>query len=121
MVIYTIKLPEKISLNRIYAGIHHRVRSAVKEDYHYAVMEAKPKKYQGSYPIEMHYHFKVGGKPLDITNHAFMVKMIEDGLVERGTIAGDEPHFVSKVSITSERAKKGQEDIVVVTIHQPTL
>lgn len=113
---FTIELPQKVSLNRIYAGVHFTERAEHKEDYHYAVMDAKPKKYTGEYPVEMHYHFKLNGSPLDISNHAYMVKMVEDGLVACGIIVDDTQKYVSKISVTSEKQVKGEPDVVVVTI-----
>jgi hypothetical protein len=43
------------------------------------------------------------GKPLDITNHAYMVKLLEDGMVQAGVIPGDEQKFVGSVTISARR------------------
>jgi len=113
---FVIEIPEKVSLNRIYAGIHFRERSEHKEDWHYAVMEAKIPKYKGSYPVEMHYHFRVNGSQLDISNHAYMLKMCEDALVHNKIITDDTQEYISKVSITAQKQKKGLPDVVEVEI-----
>lgn len=82
-----IQIPQKVSLNRIYAGVHFRERSQHKDDYFYAVLEAKPSVWEGTYPVACHYHFKIIGNRLDISNHAYMLKMVEDALVHAGVLA----------------------------------
>lgn len=76
-------------------------------------MAANPQPYTGNFPVHMHYHFRLHGTRLDISNHAYMLKMIEDGLVAGGVLPGDEPKYVAGISITSE---KDQADEVDVTI-----
>jgi hypothetical protein len=110
---FTIPIPEKVSLNKIYAGVHFRTRSRHKEVYHFAVLARKPKPYTGTFPVHMHYHFRLHGTPLDISNHAYMLKLVEDGLVAAGILPGDEPKYVSCITITAE---KDQADEVDVTI-----
>lgn len=115
-MLFSIEIPEKVSLNRIYAGVHFTVRAEHKDDWYFSVLETKPKKYKGDFPIEMHYHFKTSGSPLDISNHAYMVKMCEDALVACKVIPDDTQEYVSKISITAEQIKKGEKQIVEVTI-----
>ncbi len=111
-----VPIPEKISLNKIYAGLHWTVRAEHKDDYHFAVMSVNPKPYTGQFPIHVHYHFKLHGKPLDIANHAYMQKMVEDGLVACGVIPDDTQKYVNAITITAEPAKKGEDDVVVVEL-----
>jgi len=113
---YSIEIPEKVSLNKIYAGVHFTVREEHREDWYYAVLESKPKKYTGEFPVEMHYHFKTCGSKLDISNHGYMLKMCEDALVHCGVLPDDTQEYVSKISITAEQIKKGEKQIVEVTI-----
>lgn len=100
----TIPIPEKVSLNRIYAGIHFRERSAHKDAYRLAVMCAKGlKSYEGPFPVHVHYHFRLAGPKLDISNHAYMVKLLEDGLVANGVLPDDDQRYVARITITTER------------------
>jgi hypothetical protein len=113
---FIIPIPEKISLNKIYSGIHFRQRNDHKDDYHFAVMSANPKPYTGDFPIHAHYHFKLRGNRLDISNHAYMQKMTEDGLVACGVIPDDSPKYVNAITITAEKAKKDEDEVVIVTL-----
>jgi len=111
-----IPIPEKISLNKIYAGIHYRVRNAQKDDYHFAVMSVNPPPYQGKFPVQVHYHFCLQGKPLDISNYSYMTKLIEDSLVACGVLPDDNPKYVRSITITAQPNKKGEDDVVEIHI-----
>lgn len=113
---FTIAIPEKVSLNKIYAGIHFRERMRHKEDYYYAVMEAQVPRYHGDFPIACHYHFKLRGTRLDISNHAYMLKMIEDALVAAAVIPGDDPKYVARITVTAEKAAKTEDEVVEVEL-----
>jgi hypothetical protein len=113
----TIPIPEKVSLNRIYAGVHFRERSRHKDDYRLTVLcvpEVRP--YEGEYPVHIHYHFRLAGSKLDISNHAYMIKMLEDALVACGVIPDDDQQYVGMISVTSERVAKGEYDEVDVEL-----
>lgn len=112
----TIPIPEKVSLNKIYSGIHFRTRIAHKDSYRLAVQVAKPKPYDGPFPVHCHYHFRLAGSRLDLSNHAYMLKMIEDGLVNCGVLPGDEPKYVCSYSVSAEKIGKANENEVHVTI-----
>lgn len=111
----TIPIPEKVSLNRIYAGVHFRERSRHKQDYAIAVMASHPKPWTGDFPVSVHYHFRLKGTALDISNHAYMLKMVEDGLVACGVFPDDTPQYVASINVTGEKIKTGDE-VVTVTI-----
>jgi Holliday junction resolvase RusA-like endonuclease len=113
---FTIAIPEKISLNKIYAGVHFRERMRHKEDYWYAVQEAKIAPYSGEYPIHVKYHFKLTGTPLDIDNHVYMAKMVADALVAAEIIPGDEQKYICAITVTAEKVKKGGVDVVDVEL-----
>lgn len=111
-----VPIPEKISLNKIYAGIHFRQRSEHKDEYQYAVLSSNPKPYTGSFPVHVHYHFKLRGQRLDISNHAYMTKMVEDGLVACGVLPEDDQNYVSGITTTAEKIVKTEDEVVVVEI-----
>lgn len=110
----SIPIPEKVSLNKIYAGVHFSQRSEHKNAYYLAVLSAKPKRYEGAFPVHCHYHFRLRGTQLDIVNHSYMVKMGEDALVAAGVLPGDDPKYVGRITITAEKVGKGEEEDVVV-------
>lgn len=110
-------IPQKVSLNRIYAGVHFRERSGHKNDYRLAVMCVPGlKPFTGQYPVHMSYHFRLSGTALDISNHAYMQKMVEDGLVACGVIPDDSPKYVGQITMTGEKVPNDQFDEVDVTI-----
>lgn len=114
----TIPIPEKVSLNKIYAGVHFRVRSKHKEAYREAVWASQPPKWEGSYPVACHYHFRLSGSRLDVSNHAYMVKMVEDGLVANEVLPDDDQKYVAQISVTTEYVKKGEPNEVDVTLSE---
>jgi len=109
----TIPVPDKVSLNAIYAGVHFRTRSKHKEKYHWAVLAGKPKPYTGDFPVHCHYHFRVHGTPLDQSNYGYMLKLVEDGLVQAGVLPGDDPKYVASLTITSEKDKADEVDVTI--------
>lgn len=114
---FTIPVPEKVSLNRIYAGVHFRERSRHKDMYRLAVMCVPTvRAYEGTYPVQMRYHFRLHGSRLDISNHAYMLKMVEDALVQCGVIPGDDQKYVAGVTITAERADFDEVDVEILPV-----
>lgn len=110
----TIPIPEKVSLNRIYAGVHFRERSAHKDEYHMALMSVPGlEPWTGSFPVAVHYHFRLHGTRLDISNHAYMLKMVEDALVDAEVLPGDDPRFVGSITITAEKSDADEVDVTI--------
>ncbi len=81
-----------------------------------AVLAAGIPKYNGPFPASVSYHFRLNGSRLDVSNHAYMTKMVEDGLVACGVLPEDDQQHVSQITISSEHIKKGQPNEVEVTI-----
>lgn len=112
----TIPLPTKISLNRIYAGVHWTQRKAWADSYHLAVLVAARQSqisaFSGPFPCRVEYRFKLRGKACDASNLAFMQKLCEDGLVACGILPDDSPQYVEAVTLVTGKG----EDVVEVTI-----
>lgn len=72
--------------------------------------------YSGPFPIDCYYHFKLHGKQLDSSNTAFLMKLVEDGLVRSGFIPDDSPKYVRWTACRSDKAKKGERQVVEVVI-----
>jgi len=105
---FTVPIPEKVSLNKIYSGVHFRTRSRHKDAYHWAVLATGAPKYNGPFPCTVHYHFRLNGSRLDVSNHAYMVKMVEDGLVSAGVLPEDDQTIVKEIRVTTEYVPKGK-------------
>ncbi len=110
---FTVPIPEKVSLNKIYAGIHFRQRSLHKQQYHLCVLAAKLQPYDGPFPVHIKYHFRLHGSRLDSLNLAYMAKMVEDALVHVGVLPDDDPRYVESSTLSSSR---DTADEVVITI-----
>lgn len=114
MIKIELLLPEKVSTNRIYAGMHWSKRLKLAELYHSELMPFRSKKDKSiQYPVDITYVFEFKSKPLDTSNCTFMVKLLEDGLRVNGLIEDDSPEFVSSTHIYSQ---KGSKDKVVIYI-----
>lgn len=109
---FTINIPEKISLNKIYSGIHWRKRAAQATAFHWAVHRARISAYSGAFPCHIEYRFKLHGKRLDSSNLAYMTKLLEDGMVQCGVIPDDSPKYVASTTMVTGVG----DDVVEVTI-----
>lgn len=111
-----ITIPEKVSLNAIYAGMHWRRRKELADLYHEEVLELKGKLKVEEYPVLITYEWHFVKNALDSLNCAYMSKMIEDGLVKVGVLENDSPKFVRRSMLDTQVSKKYKHDTVVVTI-----
>lgn len=112
---FTVIVPEKVSLN-VAMRKHYRAVNASKKAWHYAVLEAKPPRWQGPYPVDVLYQYRLNGKAIDSTNAGFMTKALEDALVAVGVFPDDNPLFVRRSTNETGKAEKGALDTVAVTI-----
>lgn len=104
-----LELPKKVSLNDYYAGSHWTKRKTIKDKYSKCLLT-----YFGTYnemfTYECEYDFYFANRPLDATNCAAMVKMIEDVL-----FTNDSYKIVKSVKITSQKSKN-KKDYVEIRI-----
>lgn len=95
----------KKSLNSIYSGMHWKKRADLKDAYlsllrnKLSVLEPVTRK------VDLNFTFYFKTTPLDSSNCAFMVKMIEDCLVHYGVLKNDTIEYVGKVSMQSVKIK----------------
>ena len=113
---FTIPIPEKISLNRLYSGIHWAKRVQLKDLYHSFIRFQRLEPQELTYPVEITYTFTWKTRGLDSTNCAFMVKMLEDGLVLTGVLQGDGPKHVRKTTTVTICDPTSKEDTVSIQI-----
>lgn len=109
----TLPIHTKVSLNKIYGGIHFSTRSKHKEEFHWIVIAENVPEYPGPFPVEITYNFKLKGRLLDSLNTAYMAKMIEDGLVHEEVLPDDAPKYVRWSRVGCEKG----ENVVEITIH----
>jgi len=109
----TLPIPNKVSANKIYAGVHWAVRKKIADEYHEAVKEALDKiKMDGGpwihfeYEVKLKITFYFANRPLDCSNCFFMAKMIEDGLVKSKVLYDDSPQYVSSITCISKVDKE---------------
>ena len=65
--------------------------------------------------VHCHYHFRLNGSRLDVSNHAYILKMVEDGLVHWDVLPEDDQKHVASITMTAEYVPKdkGQNEVVV--------
>ena len=103
-------LPEKISSNDIYKGVHWAVRHK-----HVKLYRSVPFVCQKvtKFPVHIEYMFYFRENLLDTTNAFYAAKLIEDCLVHRGILPDDSPKYVGRTSVESH---KGDDDMCEITI-----
>lgn len=108
----TIILPQKVSQNATYAGMHWAARKRLADEYHEAVWVAvkergKPKGLL--FPARMAYTFFLPGKQMDVSNLGLMIKLLEDGLVQEGVLPDDGPEYVQAITMSFGRPPTGKK------------
>src|SRR5210317_36297 len=102
----TIRMVQKESTNKIYAGVHWRTRQALKDNYLYEIMACKSQFYTPSkYPIDLEIEFEFNGRALDSSNCSFMGKIVEDCLVKIGIFPDDSIKYIRSVKYTAIKGK----------------
>ena len=122
-----IPLPRVISLNSIYAGIPHWTRTRHKSifrDAVYAALHAdilergeRIRVPDDAYPLMVHYHFCMARRRIDTSNLAYMVKLLEDGLVHCGVLRDDGPNDVGGILMSQEKISCKHDPYCIVSIH----
>lgn len=100
-------LPQKVSTNAIYSGMHWTKRKKIADVYHRALLPHRTKR--AMLPAHLLFTFTFKSRQLDCSNCSMMVKMLEDGMVQHKILPGDTPKYVNAITI---RVRKGNEDSV---------
>lgn len=109
-------MPEKVSTNKVYSGMHWMKRNDLKNLYHLFMLQFKRKLKleESSFPICIEYTFEWKTKPLDSTNQTFMIKLIEDGLVNAGILPDDDHRYVRETrSITLQNKDLLADEVTI--------
>ena len=95
---------KKWSLNKIYAGVHWSVRAKDKEYIRQLVRSVTGMRKPFEKPVLIKMAFNSG---LDVSNHGYLFKMIEDALVKCKVIYNDEDKYVKSITMEKQNAFKG--------------
>ena len=107
-----LDLPEKLSTNKIYEGVHWAVRKQHKDLFLWAFVGVASK----IHPVEscdLEFEFEFTSKPLDCDNCSYMTKLLIDCLRHFNKIKDDTPEYIRSVKITS---RKGSKNRVIIKI-----
>lgn len=104
--IVPLKITSALSLNKIYSGIFWAKRKKQKDDIKTLVKIALRgrKKIKFDKPVEIEMQFN---SRLDVSNHAYVFKMIEDAIKELGIIKDDTDKYVKKCTMLKQRVFDG--------------
>lgn len=105
-------MPEKVSTNKLYAGVHWGKRKKLADLYHMSLLEYRNKNIE-AYPVTLSFVFNWKSRALDCTNVAMMAKLLEDALVGMGVLKDDNPQYVQEVSLVSQKGKEDTVDIYI--------
>lgn len=89
-----------VSLNQLYKGIHWADRVKYKDQWRAEFSYGHDKKYHFEKPVHVAYVFGMK-KPMDCSNLAFMIKLIEDSLTQAKVIQDDTPKYVHAITSIS--------------------
>jgi len=92
------------SLNKIYAGVHWTVRRKDKNNMRLLVRSIIGMKKPFKNPVSIKMAFNSG---LDVSNHGYIFKLIEDALVKCGVIQNDSYKYVQCNIMTIQKSFKG--------------
>jgi hypothetical protein len=109
----TIDLPEKVSTNKYYSGMHWTKRNKLKDMYLFEVKSKIREIQKIDNPVNIEFYFFFKSRALDSSNCSIMGKMIEDSLVKIGILNDDTYKHVRKVSYTSNKGEKDYVDIII--------
>ena len=113
---YQFPLPEKISTNEIYAGVHWNIRSKHKNNWRSVLCHWFKKIPQPEVPfiLEIEFHLK---RLIDCDNCGYMSKLIIDCLVHSGIIADDNPKVIKGINTRIFKTKEPDYAIISFLQH----
>ena len=92
----------KLSMNKLYAGVHWATRNKWKDFYFWEIKRQNiDKTFDKLDYIQFDFYLK--GRLIDASNTSLMAKMIEDALIKNGILKDDSPKYYNKVIYTVNR------------------
>lgn len=107
-VLIPLKIDSKISLNKIYAGIHWSIRKRDKDYIRVLVrncLSLPIVTFEKPVKLTVEYNSK-----LDVSNHGYILKMIEDALVSNKVIINDTKKYVREIT---QRHQDKYEGVII--------
>lgn len=114
-----MSLPQKISLNELYSVVHWHIRKEHKDTWSLLTKIAVRKsgiKPVTKLPASVTYQFYIAGRQLDTVNHAYMIKLLEDGMISAGLFKDDSSKYIGDVTI--KKAIKSPRNKVIIYINE---
>lgn len=108
-----IPLPQKVSTNEIYSGMHWTKRKKLADLYHQSLIEYRNERVI-NYPIDVTYVFKFKGRVLDCSNCSYMQKLLEDGFRHWKIIEDDTTRYIQSITLYSQKGKRDEVEIILV-------
>ena len=111
----TIKIPyeinSKMGTNKIYSGVHWAIRNKDKEKIRLLIRSivGLRKAYEKPVQLKMSFYSR-----LDVSNHSYLFKLIEDSLVKCGLLKDDTDKYVKTTIMTKQKEFRG----VIVEIEE---
>lgn len=106
----------KESANKIYAGVHWTKRKKLKDSYLWLTKGPFSKLQPVKEKVNLRFDFYWGVRPLDTSNVFFLVKMIEDCLVEYGILQNDTIQYVGAITVQSHKSAQKDMDYCIIEI-----
>ena len=116
-MIITVPIVNKVSLNKIYGGVHWSTRKKHKEEYLNTIHMLQPPVCDLEYPVTVIYHYKFKGRMLDSTNCSYITKLVEDALVTCGVFPDDSPHYIAS-TINVPGQGNNEIDIIITPAYE---
>lgn len=114
MLSIKLPIPEKVSTNKVYEGMHWGKRKKLADLYHTTFLQFKNKFVVTSYPIEITFIYTFKSRPLDVDNVSFMTKMCIDGMRHIGLLQDDSIDFIQGLDTKIKRGDKDSIQIIIV-------
>ena len=107
------------SLNKIYAGIHWSKRKKDADAAHLAVKIAAKGCSLSAKPVVLVFQPMIRGRAYDVSNYAYTVKLLEDGLVHSGVLADDTNKYVQGIIMLSPiKIKKPEQSYMEIELRE---
>jgi len=105
------------SLNTIYANCHWTKRKRHADDAHLAVKIACKGLRIAVSAVSLEFQPMIRGRCYDVSNYAYCIKLIEDGLVRAGVLKDDTNKWVKRIIINAPlKVAKPETSYMLVTI-----
>ncbi len=118
MILIDTEFPKSLlhTTNKIFSGIHYRVRHKIKNDYLWWFKTIELPKVKDLKDVNLHFTFTFGkgSRLYDCDNCSFMGKMITDCLVSKGIFKDDTSKYINSVTYKSVKGEKNHIKLTIL-------